>query len=220
MDTVIDERARHAVFADDIIAARDAGTLWGLFRERVRRSPSAMAYREYSRSDGGWRDHTWSMISARVDRFRAALALENMQAGDRVAALLPNGIDWVCLDLAAHGSGLIVVGLYPHDTAASNAYILGHSDARLLLVDTEARWKSLRPLRAEFPSLARVWVRDVESGAERPRDPDLHVRYHGPAQRCDAVAFCIAVECAILRRFGPTAQQRRLPVDSAAGACV
>lgn len=164
MDTVIDAQARPPVLADDTIAARDAGTLWGLFRERVRRSPSATAYREYSRSEGRWRDYAWSMVSARVDRFRAALALENMQAGDRVAALFPNGIDWVCLDLAAHGSRLVMVGLYPHDNAASNAYILGHSDARLLLVDTEARWKSLWPLRSEFPSLERVWVRDFEGG--------------------------------------------------------
>lgn len=170
MDTVIDERARNSHLADDIIATRDAETLWGLFRERIRRSPNAMAYREYSRSEGRWRDYTWSMLSARVDRFRAALAMENMQAGDRVAALLPNGIDWVCLDLAAHGSGLVVVGLYPHDTAASNAYILGHSDARLVLLDTAARWKSLWPLRAEFPSLERVWIRDFEG---RPAAQDV-----------------------------------------------
>jgi long-chain acyl-CoA synthetase len=162
MGNVIDGRARNSAQADDLIAARHAGTLWGLFRERVRRSPTATAYREYSRTEGRWRDYTWGTVSSRVDRFRAALASENMQAGDRVAVLLPNGIDWVCLDLAAHGSGLVVVGLYPHDTAASNAYILGHSDARLVLLDTEARWKSLWPLRAEFPSLERVWIRDFE----------------------------------------------------------
>ena len=42
-------------------------------------------------------------------------------------------------DMAAHASSLIVVGLYPHDSAASNAYILGHSGARLVLLDSEAR---------------------------------------------------------------------------------
>jgi long-chain acyl-CoA synthetase len=73
-----------------------------------------------------------------------------------VAILLPNGIDWVCLDLAAHASALVVVGLYPPETAATNAHILGHSDARLILVDSAARWQSLRPHRSEFPSLGRV----------------------------------------------------------------
>ena len=168
MDNAINERPQQSAVSGDAIAARQASTLWGLFRERVRRSPDAIAYRDYDRAEGGWRDHTWRTIFERVARFRAALARENITAGDRVAILLPNGIDWVCLDLAAHGSGLVVVGLYPHDTAASNAYILGHSDARLVLLDSEARWKSLWSFRSEFPSLKRVWIRDAGGGAAAP----------------------------------------------------
>ncbi len=161
MDTANNERPQRSAVSDDAIGGCQASTLWGLFRERVRRSPDAVAYRDYNRLEGGWRDHTWIMISERVDRFRAALAQENITIGDHVAVLLPNGIDWVCLDLAAHGSGLVVVGLYPHDTAASNAYILGHSEACLVLLDTEARWKSLLPFRSNFPSIERVWVHDA-----------------------------------------------------------
>jgi long-chain acyl-CoA synthetase len=168
MDTVVDERKPNLVEAGDIITAREAKTLWGLFSERVRRSPTALAYREYSASEARWCDYSWRMIAARVDRFRAALAADNMRPGDRVAILLPNGIDWVCLDLAAQSAGLVVVGLYPHDAAASNAYILGHADARLLLVDSEARWKALWPLRSAFPSLERVWIRDRESHPAAP----------------------------------------------------
>lgn len=160
--------AQKSALADDIIPALQAATLSGLFRERVRRSPDAIAYRDNNRAQGGWRDHTWRTISERVDRFRAALARENLTPGDRVAVLLPNGIDWVCFDLAAHGSGVVVVGLYPHDTAASNAYILGHSDARLLLLDSEARWRSLWPFRSDFSLLTRIWIRDAE-GSSSPR---------------------------------------------------
>lgn len=177
MDTAINERPQRSAVSGDAIGARQASTLWGLFRERVRRSPDAIAYRDYNSTEGGWRDHTWLMISERVDRFRAALAQENITVGDHVAVLLPNGIDWVCLDLAAHGSGLVVVGLYPHDNAASNAYILSHSDARLVLLDTEARWKSLWPFRSNFPSLECVWIRDVGGSptpsATRPIVRDL-----------------------------------------------
>lgn len=151
---------------NDLITAELAGTLWGLFCERVRRCPDAVAYRDFDGTVSHWRDHTWSTISARVDRFRAALAREGIAPGERVAILLPNGIDWVCLDLAAHALGLVVVGLYPHETAATNAYILGHSDARLVLLDSSARWRSLSALRAEFPSLASVWIRDADESTE------------------------------------------------------
>lgn len=169
MDIAVTRQLQTSVAADgDVIAACQAGTLWGLFCERVRRSPEGIAYRDYNLNERLWRDHNWRAIGARVDRFRAALAQEDIKVGDRVAILLPNGIDWVCLDLAAHASGLVTVGLYPHETAASNAYILGHSDARLVLLDTAARWQSLWLLRSEFPLLKRVWVRDVDAGSGVP----------------------------------------------------
>ena len=163
------EQPQQSVVADgNVIAAREASTLWGLFRECVRRLPAAIAYRDYDPVAGNWRDHTWERVAARVDRFRAALAQEKLEAGDRVAILLPNGIDWVCLDMAAHASGLVVVALYPHDNAASNAYILGHSGARLVLLDSETRRQSLLPFRSEFPSLERIWVRDAGAGPAAP----------------------------------------------------
>jgi long-chain acyl-CoA synthetase len=162
--------------AANVIAAVREQTLWALFHERVRRSPDAVAYRHYDPVQGRWIDHSWAAVAKRVERFRAALAKENMSPGDRIAILLPNEPDWVCLDLAAHGSGLIVVGLYPHDTAVGNAHILGHSEARLLLLDSNARWKSLAPLRAGFPALERVWIADASAssapaaaGTEGPR---------------------------------------------------
>ncbi len=160
---------RQSVVADgNVIAAGQAGTLWGLFCECVRHCPAGIAYRDYDPVAANWRDHTWHTMAARVDRFRAALAQEELEAGDRVAILLPNGIDWVCLDIAAHAAGLVVVGLYPQDTAASNAYILGHSGARLVLLDNEARRQSLWPFRSEFPSLQRMWIRDVGAGSATP----------------------------------------------------
>lgn len=149
----------------DIVGAHQAGTLWGLFCERVRRSPADIAYRNYDPVTQRWRNHTWQVIAARISYFRAALARQKLEAGDSLAILLPNGIDWVCLDMAAYASGLIVVGLYPHDNAASSAYILGHSGAGLVLLDSEARWQSLWPFRSEFPSLECVWIRDVGAGS-------------------------------------------------------
>lgn len=170
MESAPDKRAPGS--APDMIGAVRAGTLWELFRERVQRSPQAVGYREYSLTEKLWRDYMWHMVSERVDRFRAAFAKERLNAGDRVAILLANGVDWVCTDLAAHGSGLVVVGLYPHDTAASNAYILGHAGARLLILDSEARWNSLRPFQSQFAALESVWIASTnvnpDATLERP----------------------------------------------------
>jgi long-chain acyl-CoA synthetase len=86
---------------------------------------------------------------------------EGLKAGDRVAVLLPNGIDWVAFDMAALGLGLILVPLYAHDSIANVSHILGHSGARLLLVDTKTRWHQLAPRREAFPGLTAVWIHDL-----------------------------------------------------------
>ena len=145
---------------NDVINLKQDDTLWSLFCERVHRTPYGVAYRDYDFVTKSWRDHSWRTISTRVDRFRTALAREELKPGDRVGILLPNSVDWVCLDLAAHALGFVVVALYPHDSAASNAYILGHSDARLVLLDSSARWRALDAYCADLPMLTRVWIRD------------------------------------------------------------
>jgi len=142
----------------DRISAELARTLPGLFSERVRRSPDQIAYREFDRGANCWRDHTWRAIDARAARLQLAIERMQLKAGERIAILLPNGIDWVSADMAALGLGLVVVPLYAHDSAANISFILAHSDSRLLFVDTLERWRLLAGRQKEFPSLSAVWI--------------------------------------------------------------
>lgn len=168
MDATTSQRAPF-----DCIGAALAGTLPGLFRERVRRSASLVAYRQFDRNEQSWRDYTWESVERRAARLQLAMEREGLAPGDRVAILLPNGIDWVAFDMAALGCGLVVVPLYAHDSAANVSYILGHSGARLLLADTEARWRRLVERKKAFPELAAVWIdepcaRSANSGGTPP----------------------------------------------------
>ena len=148
------------IAAADIILQDAAVTLPGLFRERVRRSPNAVAYREFDPRIGTWRASTWQEMSGRVVQIQAALAAAELKAGDRIAIALPNSSDWVAFDVAALSLGLVVVPLYVHDSAANMAFILTHTSARLLLIDTEARWRTLLPHWPEFLDLEHIWIRD------------------------------------------------------------
>ena len=58
------------------ITADEAVTLAGLFRERVRRTPDKVAYRQSDAASGHWQDSTWMEMSAEVARWQAALAQE------------------------------------------------------------------------------------------------------------------------------------------------
>lgn len=139
-----------------IIDCRQAETLPGLFAQRVVRTPDALAYIDYDAAAGGWRQHSWRSISARVARWRQGLLQEGLRPGDRVAVALPNGIDWVCFDLAALSIGLVDVPLYLSDSPGNTAFILADSGARLLLLDSQTTWCALTPHRDAFPDLERV----------------------------------------------------------------
>ncbi|MEA3291998.1 MAG: long-chain fatty acid--CoA ligase [Pseudomonadota bacterium] len=140
----------------DLISSDEAGTLYGLFRRRVERSPEAVGYKQYDPQAGQWRDYTWSQMSERAARWRRALEQERLEPGDRVAILLRNSVEWVCCDQAAFSRGLVVVPLYTVDNPENIAYILGDSGSRLLLLESAEQWLALSPHRAAFPALESV----------------------------------------------------------------
>ena len=67
----------------DIISVAEAKTLDGLFAERVRRTPEAIAYREFREREGRWFDITWRDVNREVARWQRALEKDGVVAGDR-----------------------------------------------------------------------------------------------------------------------------------------
>jgi long-chain acyl-CoA synthetase len=182
---------RHQRGSIECLEAAFVRTLPGLFEERVRRSATRVAYRQFDRTTQSWRDHTWESVEQRAARLQRGMEQEGLARGDRVAVRLANGIDWVAFDMAALGLGLVVVPLYAHDSAANVGDILGHSGARLLLTDSEARWRELAPRRETFPELASVWMSEsgraqssVGSPSLRPLAQVLGGLAAGPFRRC------------------------------------
>ena len=139
-----------------VISPAEAVTLDGLFRERVRRTPDAVAYRDFNRAHANWRDYTWAQIDHQVARWQAALERDGLQAGDRVAVMLRNSPEWVIFDQAALGLGLIVVPLYTQDRPDNVAYILNDSQCKVLLFGTNEQWKEFAGVRDQLGGLVRI----------------------------------------------------------------
>ena len=47
---------------EDIISAENAGTLDGLMRQRIKRTPDNTAYRSYDADSKQWRDTSWGEV--------------------------------------------------------------------------------------------------------------------------------------------------------------
>jgi len=146
----------------DVISTDEAQTLYGLFQQRLKRSPQHVAYRSYNNDSKSWYDTTWQQVAEQVARWQAAFLAENLEPGDRVALNLRNCKEWVFFDQAAMGLGLIVVPLYPDDRPDNVAYILHDADVKLLLLQNTNQWKRLAPSITDEHHLKRVVINNKD----------------------------------------------------------
>ncbi len=142
----------------DLIRPEQAKTLYGLFQQRVQRTPEHIAYRSYNNSDKSWLDTSWNEAAMQVARWQAALIKEKLQPGDRVALNLRNCKEWVFFDQAAMGLGLVIVPLYPDDRPDNVAYILQDADVKLVLLQNVKQWQKLQPAITDEHHLQRILI--------------------------------------------------------------
>jgi long-chain acyl-CoA synthetase len=141
---------------NSVITLTEAGTLAGLFRERCARTPAKVAFRQYDRPAGIWRDYTWQQMAAEVEHWRHGLRRQQMEPGDRIALWLANSVAWVSCEQAALAEGLIVVPLYEKDNPENLAYIINDCGCRLLVVDSKEQWRQLETCGGRMPALEQV----------------------------------------------------------------
>ena len=136
----------------------ESRTLCDLFRARVGKTPDAVAYRQHEASTGQWVDWTWRRVAEESARWRAAFAAEGLAAGDRVATLMVNGVDYVCVDQAALALGLAIAPLHVTDNPGNVGFVIGDCGAAILIVDSAEYWARLAPELADCAELKRVVV--------------------------------------------------------------
>lgn len=87
---------------------------------------------------GGWTPITWG---EHVDEVRAAgayLMSVGFESGQRGAVLGNNCVQWMSAALALQAVGGVMVPIYPSSTPEQIAYVVSHSDARVVYVDSTA----------------------------------------------------------------------------------
>jgi long-chain acyl-CoA synthetase len=148
--------------ADPIAGLR---TLPALLERRVALTPDAPAYRCFDDARGTWAVVTWQVFAQRVARVGAALEAIALPHGARAALLLPNGLDAVALDQALLARAAVPVPMHAIDNPASIAYILGDSEAALLVAQSAAQWQAI-VATGQLPASLRTVVL-MEPGTRR-----------------------------------------------------
>jgi acyl-CoA synthetase (AMP-forming)/AMP-acid ligase II len=111
----------------------------------------------------GDRRLSWAQTQAEVTRVARALLAAGVRRGDHVAVWVPNHIEWILLWLGANSIGAVIVAVNTRYKTEEVEYILGQSDAKLLVmvdefvgIDYLAMLARLRA--ADLPGLRRVVV--------------------------------------------------------------
>lgn len=154
---------------DHIITPEQAVTLHGLFVERVKRTPEAIAFRYFDADENAWLSMTWAQARDQTARWQAALMREGLVAGDRVGIMLRNCPQWVLFDQAALSLGLVVVPLYTEDRQDSVAYIINDAGVKVLLFENAEQWQALRSVCAQLPCIQRMISLDRVAGHNEVR---------------------------------------------------
>ena len=152
----------------------DANAMW---REAARRRPDAEAI------VCGERRLTWRQFEDQVLRAAAGLQALGVRAGDRVALLLGNDIEFVLASFAILAAGGVIVPLSTREQTPGLAYILRNSGASVLV--HEASLSDRVPTAGETPDL-----RHHLAAGGSPRDAGGFGRLleHAPLASCTPVS--------------------------------
>lgn len=119
--------------------------------DRHRDTPEKILYRQHV--DGAWRDFSAHQVMELAARWQQAFRAQGYESGDRIALCLRNSVNWVAIDQAALGLGLVVVPLYADDNPENLAWCLNDSGARLLVLE---HGRLLTPLARAMPALPTI----------------------------------------------------------------
>ena len=114
----------------------------------------------------GWTWMTYHEFGELVDQARAGLAGLGIGAGDRVAIISDNRIEWAVGAYGTYGLGAAWVPMYEAQLSKEWEYIIADSGAKVAIVADDGIRAQLDDYRDETPSLGQVVVINGEAGGD------------------------------------------------------
>lgn len=143
--------------------------IYNLFRDRTdtfRVDPTGQESNVFFvREREGWRGVSWSRFDEDTVAFASALIVAGLSAGASVCILMGNVPEWPVADIGTIIAGGVGVGLYPTSSAEQCKYIINHSDAEFVVVDTSVQLAKVLSIRKYLPRLKGIISLDAEAAA-------------------------------------------------------
>jgi long-chain acyl-CoA synthetase len=135
-------------------------SVYWLFKDRVQKYAGDVFYH---RVRDRWEGISWRRFEQETFDFATALLSFDLKPGGSVCILMGNVPEWPISDIGTIIAGGIGVGLYPTSSAEQVAYIINHSDAEFVLVDTREQLQKVLSVREQLPKVRHFIVLDPEA---------------------------------------------------------
>jgi long-chain acyl-CoA synthetase len=140
------------------IAARVQGwTIPTEFLKTVSRLGDRRALR-WMEGEDSWGELTFSQLADKVAAAAGGLRALGVQPGDRVVLMLRNIPEFHWVDLAVLFCGATPVSIYNSSSPEQVAYLTGHSEAKVAVVEDEGFLERFLKVRDELPALQHIVV--------------------------------------------------------------
>jgi long-chain acyl-CoA synthetase len=145
-------------------------TIASLWQNAVAKERTTPAY--LVEEGDGWREISWAEAAEAVDELAHGLLALGLRKGDSFAIVARTRPEWALLDLALAHVGIVPAPIYPSSTAKECAYIVKHSEAAGVLVETEADLELISEARPQhvytLETLAELRALGREHAAASP----------------------------------------------------
>src|SRR6185369_14274297 len=140
-------------------------SVYSLFADCVRRYPPDQDV-FYHRVRDRWEGISWRRFEEETYDFATALLSFDLKRGGTVCILMGNVPEWPISDIGTIIAGGVGVGLYPTSSAEQIAYIINHSDAEFVLVDTAEQLQKVLSIRDQLLNVRHIIALDTDGSSD------------------------------------------------------
>ena len=141
----------------EIQAVVEGQTIPSMFVRTAARYADEVALR-WRNDDDSWGEWTFADYAERVASAAAGLADKGVGPGTRVVLMLRNVAEFHVLDMAVYFCGGTAISIYNSSSPEQIAYLAGHCEAHLGLVEDIGFLESFLKVRDELPALKHLGV--------------------------------------------------------------
>ena len=123
-------------------------------RETAGRYPNLIAMRE--KNFGIWEEITYAEYWEKAQWIGCALKYFGVDTQDSVAIQSENRPEWFISDVAIQAIGAVSVGLYPTNPPSEVAYLIGHSESKILFAEDQEQVDKALEVIEELPDLKKI----------------------------------------------------------------